>query len=169
MKKLSILFVAAILAFTLSNCSKSGDPAPTAAKKTVLDSVKAVMTGTWSFKSLAVMEVSSGKSAVTSSCAKSELASAGFANTNWKSITPEENYTYSTGNAVQQTNNCATVNIGLTFTVVQNSDQSVTITFSNGDIYNVITKNITTNSIKAKYLTGSTTSGYVVVITFTKS
>ena len=163
------MFALVALAFTLSNCSKSGDPAPAATTKTNLQIVQASMVGTWKFSTMAVMENSSSKTASTTSCSKSELASAGFANTNWKAITPEDNYAYSSGNAVQFTNNCASVNVGTTVSAVQNTDGSVTLTFGNGDIYNVKTNDVTTTSVKAKYLTGNALSEYTVIVTFTKS
>lgn len=176
MKKLSILFVAAILAFTLSDCSTS-DPAPTPAQKTALDSVKAVMTGTWKFSSVAVMEISTGKSAATSTCSRDELKVKGlFTNTNWLQLTPEFNFIFNQDGSATMTNACIAASSSAKVTAVKNSDDTVTITIDGGgtavQVYKLTSKNTSASSVKASLISDgnfvSATAGYNVVMTFTR-
>ena len=83
-----MFMVVAIVTFT-SCGDKSTDPQPVVAGKTNLEIVKASLVGSWTFKSVKVTELSSGKSATTSTCSQSELIGAKFSNENWKDITPE--------------------------------------------------------------------------------
>lgn len=176
MKKISILFAVALFAITFTNCSKSGDPAPTQAQKTALDSVKLAMTGTWKFSSLAVMELSSSKSASTSSCAKTELSSAGFANTNWQKITPEFTFVYGGNTSAAGSNDCITASANYAITATQNSDGTVNITFdaggSSAQVYNVKSKAITSNLITTTFISVggvvSSNYGYKVIVKFTR-
>lgn len=179
MKNLKCLFFLSVVALSVAmfSCSKSGDPTPTTAQKTALDSVKSAMTGTWKFTSLKVTQVSSGKTASTSNCSKSELSTAGFGNTNYVPVTPEFNYTYGGSTSGTMSNACAAVSTSASVSATLNSDKTVTVTINGGGtavhVYNVKSTDISPNTIKATLISdGSTTSsgqGYSVLITFSRS
>jgi len=164
----------AVLAITFSNCSKSGDPTPSSTGPVVvsnLDQVKATLKGVWTFKDVTVTQISTGKSATTSTCAKTELAVAGlFTNTNWKSVTVEPIYTFSGINNVSAFYPClppssSQTDPNITWTLIQNSDGTVTFTLSQGDTFIINVSDISPNLIKASKVN---TLGYVVVNQFTR-
>lgn len=173
---LSLIMVVATMV-TIS-CSKSGDPTPTQAQKTALDSVKAAMVGTWKFSSMTVKQISSGKSATTSTCGKAELTAANFGNTNWTPVTPEFNYTYKTDGSASESNVCATGTISVIVTTSLNADKSANVTISDAisknvlSVYQVQSKNITSTTILANIVSDGSVSaastGYSVLYKFTR-
>jgi hypothetical protein len=172
----SLIMVVAIV--ILASCSKSGDPAPTQAQKTALDSVKAAMTGVWKFTSVTVAQVSPSKSATTSTCGKAELSAAGFANTNWKNFTGEPNFTYASSDSKVTIdypclNNDPTD--AATFVITQVSSEVFNIEFNDIGTTDIMTfqvksSDVKTANIKATLIsTGSVNmSGYNVTYQFTK-
>ena len=166
LKNLSFLLVFALL--TISSCKPSDDdPTPT---QTNLDKVKATLVGTWTFKSVTVTQGSITATTFSgiNECDKIELKNAGFSNDKWIDITPIANYTYLSDDRVNFSNNCISATANLTVTATQNIDNTVTLKFSNGDIYNVNINDITFSIIKATYLTFANSSGvgYSVIYQF---
>lgn len=178
LKNFSLVFLLAVLAFTFSSCSKSGDPTPTPAQKTALDSVKLAMTGTWKFTSVTVVQVSPSKTATTSSCDRTELSTAGFANTNWQNFTGEVNYTYAGSNSnVTIDYPCLSGDPtdAASFVISQVSAEVFNIKFSDLGYDNIMTfqvksSDVKTSNIKATLISyGSVNmSGYNVTYHFTK-
>lgn len=181
MKNLKSLFFLSIFALSVAmfSCSKSGDPTPTTAQKTALDSVKAALTGKWTFSSVSVHQVSTNKSATTSSCGKSELTSAGFSNQNWKNFTPEPTFTYAGSNSAVTINYpCLTNNPSdaASFVITQVSAKVFNVQFNDIATSNLMTFQINsadtkTSTIKATLSSTGTVSmnDYTATYLFTKN
>ncbi len=149
----------------LASCSKSSDD-PTPTVQTNLDKVKATLVGTWTFQTVTVTENSTGKSATTSTCAKTELKASGlFTNTKWQNITPLPNFTYKTGNKVDVILPCASTNSEETLTVTENSDKTINVSLTNGRTYLVNVADIEPSKIKARLVNGD---GYNVLYQFSR-
>lgn len=161
---------------TMFSCSKKGDPTP--AQKTALDSVKLAMTGKWVFKSVTVTQISSGKSATTSTCAQSELYGAGFTNNNWQYFVGTLNFTYnSAASTVNMDTPCTNNNIPviLTFNIIQVSSGVFNIQFSNIGNANYATFQVKSSDLKTSYITATLISwgigslkDYLTIYHFTK-
>lgn len=170
-KNLSTILVFAVVAFTFTNCSKSDDPTPVQQQqtKTNLEVVKATFAGKWTFKSVTVTQNSSGKSATTSTCERTELASAGFTDTNWKAVSPEPTFTYTSDNQVSVNFPCLAGNptdSNVKITATQNSDGTVLVNIPSENVsYIVNVSDIKETSIKASLVN---TLGYTAILEFTK-
>lgn len=175
MKNLFSLILMVSVLF-LASCSKTDDPTPSAPNtpttpttptvQTNLDKVKATLVGTWTFQSVKVTEISTSKSATTSTCAKTELKAAGlFTNTTWQNITPLPNFTYVSTTSVNVNYPCLVGSPTSTesITLVENSDGTVTMTIPNQNSYKVNPSDITTTSIKANLVNAN---GYIVEYQF---
>jgi hypothetical protein len=164
MKNLFSLILMVSVLF-LASCSKSSDD-PTPTVQTNLDKVKATLVGTWTFQTVTVTENSTGKSATTSTCAKTELKASGlFTNTKWQNITPLPNFTYKTGNKVDVILPCASTNSEETLTVTENSDKTINVSLTNGRTYLVNVADIEPSKIKARLVNGD---GYNVLYQFSR-
>lgn len=169
-----IMVVATVIVFS---CSKNDDPTPV--QKTALDSVKLAMSGSWKFSNMTVTQISTGKSATTSTCGKTELSTAGFGNSNYVPVTPEFNYTYNSDDLASESNVCVNATASVKITASLNSDKSVNLTISDPinnntvlSVYQVKSKNITANTIYVNIISdGSVTAastGYSVLYKFTR-
>lgn len=180
---LPVLTITVIIFFS---CSKNSDP--TITPKTALDSVKsATVTGTWTFSTRTLTQVSTGKSASSSTCDQSVFAASGlFTNGNWLySLAPPFKYVFVGNNQFTTTNTCAsgTVVPALSkLTFAQNSDGSVNVTFDIGGgssfTYQIKTADLNQNSIKAVFTSFTSGSkpinvtdqyGYKSLVTFNRS
>lgn len=178
MKKQILSLIMVVATVILISCSKSGDPAPTQAQKTALDSVKLALSGTWKFSSVTVAQISPSKTATTSTCGKAELSAAGFANTNWKNFTVEPNFKYATSNSnVTIDYPCLSGDPtdAASFVITQVSAEVFNIQFNDIGYINLMTfqiksSDVKTSNIKATLVSTGTVdmSGYKVTYQFTK-
>ena len=170
----SLILITSVL--FLASCSKSNDPTPTV--QTNLDKVKATLVGTWTFQSVTVTENSTGKSATTSTCAKTELYSAkftaGLKKDVWIDLTPEFKFVYSSATLAQGSNLCVSAGAPYNISIVENADKTVNVTLDAGgnakQVYNINVNDITTTTIKGILLSNgenvSLTNGYRVEYEF---
>lgn len=171
MKNLFAILFVAMISLSFTSCSDDSDPTPVTpptTTKTNKEIVQATLVGTWKFDSVRVTEISTGKSAFTSTCTKAELSKSGlFTNDKWKNITPEPNFIYSGSSTVGYNLPCVTGNPteNMTYTVTEKTDKTVDVTLSNGRVFNVIATDVDTTkkTISASLVN---TDGYKVYYSF---
>jgi hypothetical protein len=178
MKNLFSLILMVSVLF-LASCSKSDDPTPTTPTvQTNLDKVKATLVGTWTFQSVKVTEISTSKSATTSTCDRTELKdakfTAGLKKDVWIDLTPQFNFVYSSATSAQGSNRCASAGSPYNISIVENADKTVNVTLDAGgnakQVYNVNINDITATTIKGILISNadniSSTNGYRVEYEF---
>lgn len=177
LKNLFFLSISTLVVATFTSCSKSSDPTPV--QKTALDSVKMALTGTWTFKSVTVTQISNGKTGTATDCSKTQLNSAGFSNQNWKNFTPEPTFAYAGSNSNVIINYPCLVgnpSDNASFVITQISKEVFNVQFNDFSFTNLMTFQVNsadtkTSTIKAILIsTGSINmSDYTVTYNFTKS
>lgn len=161
MKRLIFGFLAIVLTLGITSCGDE-DPKPSLSN---VEKVKAELKNTWSFASVTVTY--GNTSATTSECEKNELENAKFPNDKWKDVTPEPNLIYSGINSVGYNLPCLIGNPTnpLTWTIIDNNDDTITLTLSNGRAFLISINDIQPLTIKAKLINDV---GYTVVYVFNK-
>jgi|GEM_PF-3561842 len=183
MKKHILSLITVVATIILLSCSKSSNPTPSQNNTPALDSVKSAMTGKWNFASLTITQISSGITATTTSCATAPFQNANFTDNKWLNYTYMLNFIFinssSNNLTVQESCNTAYTDTGFNFAAAQNSDGSINLTlYKNTNptyalyVYNLKTKDITTNTITVTQISyeswvGSV-DGYLSTIKFTR-
>jgi hypothetical protein len=97
-----------------------------------------------------------------------------YSDNNWINFTVEFNWTYANSTTVTGSNSCTTGSIPYSVTTVQNSDDTITITFDGGgtskQVYLVKNKNINPATVTATLVSNGSfvaaNQGYLPVFTF---